>query len=226
MMLGPLGIVPSFVLSLMVNIPVRPSGGATSMPRVNSFPWSKHATSKGKKLKRTSEVRRRGAIVLVSTAIVLLSGCASGLTGTEAQVAGGGPEAEAVTVDDMWVGAADSGDMTAGFGTIRNASDSPVAIESIDSEAVPVMELHETVDDGSGRMVMRETTHGFEIPADGHLHLEPGGNHFMLMELPEPLLAGDDVHFTLNFSDGSTLEVSAAVRDHAAGHEHYERGAH
>lgn len=167
-------------------------------------------------LKFRSRTARAGAVLGV--ALLALVGCSSAESNdTETQL----NEADSVTVEDAWVGSAEPGEMTAAYGTLENSSEHEVTVTAVESSASPVIELHETVENDSGQMVMQEIDGGFVIPADDHLHLEPGGNHFMLMELPEAVLAGDEVSFTLTFSDGSTLEFTAAVRDHAGGHEDY-----
>ena len=66
------------------------------------------------------------------------------------------------------------------------------------------MQLHETVQNESGQMVMREVEGGFVIPAHGSLELTPGGNHLMFMDLTAPLRAGDETTITLTFSGQST----------------------
>ena len=75
-----------------------------------------------------------------------------------------------------------------------------------------MLELHETVENETGEMVMRQIEGGFTIPAGGSLALEPGGNHIMLMDLTSPLMAGDEVTFTLTFADDTTYEVTAPVK--------------
>lgn len=159
-------------------------------------------------------------------ALLALTGCASGDTGGSGtqQEQAAVQEADSVTIEDAWVKSAEPGEMTAAFGTLENSSDQDVTVVSVESSASPMMELHETVANDSGQMVMREVEGGFVIPANDHLHLEPGGNHFMLMELPEPVKAGEEVTFTLTFSDGSTLEFTAVVKDYAGANENYEGG--
>lgn len=87
-----------------------------------------------------------------------------------------------------------------------------------------MLELHETVENEDGQMVMREIGGGFVIPADGSMTLEPGGNHIMLMDLTAPLAAGEEVTFTLTFSDESTYEFTAPVKDYSGANETYEGG--
>lgn len=85
-----------------------------------------------------------------------------------------------------------------------------------------MLELHETVENESGEMVMRQIEGGFVIPSDGDLSLEPGGNHIMMMDLTAPLVAGQNVTFTLTFSDDSVYEFTAPVKDYSGANETYE----
>lgn len=65
---------------------------------------------------------------------------------------------------------------------------------------------------------------GFVIPAGGEFALAPGANHIMLMDLQSPLLAGDETTFTLTFSDDSTYEFTAPVKDYSGANENYDEG--
>ncbi|NYD67783.1 copper chaperone PCu(A)C [Agromyces atrinae] len=128
--------------------------------------------------------------------------------------------AEAVTIDDAWVKTAESG-MSAAFGEIENTGDADITVVSATSAASPMLELHETVENESGEMVMREKTGGFTIAAGEILELTPGGNHIMLMGLEAPVVAGDEVAFTLTFDDGSTFEFTAPAKDYSGANENY-----
>lgn len=159
----------------------------------------------------------RFGILLVAAALGL-AGCASTDTGTTAAT-----EADSVTITDAWVKAADSG-MSAAFGELENTGDSDAVIVSITSDASSMMELHEVVDDGSGSMVMQQRDGGFVVPAGGSLTLEPGGFHFMLMDLTAPLVAGEEATFTVTFEDGSTMDFTAPVKDFTGADENYNGG--
>lgn len=169
--------------------------------------------------------RAAGIGVVLGAALIALTGCAGGGSTTpeteQAQGVVAAAAADAITVADTWVKSAEAGSMTAAFGILENSSDAAVTITSVETTASPMVELHETVDDGSGQMVMREIQGGFVIPAKGQLLLEPGANHIMLMNLPAPVLAGEELSFTVNFSDGSSLEFSAIVKDYAGANEEY-----
>lgn len=160
----------------------------------------------------------RRITALLAAAAVLASGCASPET-REAS-----PMASAVTFEDPWARAADSG-MTAVFGTLANSGDRDVRIVGGESPAAGLVEIHEIAID-SGASVMRPKEGGITIAADGTHELVPGGDHLMLMDLRQPLQPGTDVAVTLTFEDGSTLPVNAQVRDFAGGNEEYSPGAH
>ncbi|MEJ1090249.1 copper chaperone PCu(A)C [Microbacterium istanbulense] len=157
---------------------------------------------------------------LLAVATLGLAGCTAADAETPAPAASA-PAADAITLDDAWVKSAEEG-MTAAFGVLINEADTDVTLVAASTTAAGMTELHETTADDSGAMVMREVEDGFTIPAAGDFALEPGANHLMLMELAAPLLAGDEVTVTLEFSDGSTLDVTAPVKDFTGAEEEYE----
>lgn len=158
---------------------------------------------------------------LCATALIGLTGCAT----NSAENSSLAPANSSVTMKDPWVKAADEG-MSAGFGTIENTGDHDITVTSVTSPASTDLELHETVANESGAMVMREKTGGFTIPAHGEINLEPGGNHIMLMDLTEPLQPGNDVSLTLTFSDDTTFDITAPVKEFAGANENYEGTEH
>lgn len=133
---------------------------------------------------------------------------------------GSAPADAPIAVADAWVKAAESG-MTAAFATLTSTADVPMVLVGARSEAAPTLQLHETASDGSGGMSMQEKEGGFEIPAGGTLVLEPGGNHIMLLDLAEPLLAGDAVDIVLLFEGGAEVPFTAQIRDFAGAQEEY-----
>lgn len=125
-----------------------------------------------------------------------------------------------LVVRDAWVKAADSG-MTAVFATLVNDSDHDVHIVGATSTAAAMVELHETVPDGTGGTVMRQVPQGFVVPAGGTRTLDPGGDHIMLMDLTAPVLPGTEVTVALRTEDGGTLPLIAVARSYAGAQEHY-----
>lgn len=160
--------------------------------------------------------KNRLAMLLAATALAL-TGCASTTTPDATPV----PAGDAVTIADAWVKSAEEG-MSAAFGELSNTSDHDVTVVAATTAASDAIELHETVENESGQMVMREIEGGFVIPAGGRLTLEPGGDHIMLMGLTAPLKAGEEVTFTLTFADDSTYGFTAPVKDYSGANETYE----
>ena len=132
-------------------------------------------------------------------------------------------DADAITVSDQWVKAAESG-MTAAFATLHNSSDRDIRIVSAHTEAARTTEMHEVVDNGTGGTTMRQKDGGFVVPAQGSVTLTPGTEHFMLMELPKPITTGQNIAFTIRFEDGSTVDFQALARDFDGNQENYAPG--
>jgi periplasmic copper chaperone A len=159
------------------------------------------------------------AYVLVVTAALIL-GCSAPDTEDRAPTM-----ATSTTVTDPWAGAADGG-MTAVFGTLANAGERDVQIVGAESSAAAHVEIHEIAAGANGSNVMRPKAGGITIPPGGTHELAPGGDHLMLMDLTEPLRPGADVAVTITFEDGSTMPITAQVRDFAGGNEEYSPGGH
>ncbi len=156
---------------------------------------------------------RRAAVLLIAFAV---AGCTQ--SHQEEKMA------QAVSVRDQWASAAESG-MTAVFGMFENSGHHDAHVVSATSQAAGMVELHEVVPDSTGAKTMRPKDGGFTIPAGGSHELVPGGDHLMLMDLKAPLQPGADVTVTVVFEDGSTLPVTAQVRDFAGGNENYQPAA-
>ena len=126
---------------------------------------------------------------------------------------------DALDFEDAVVRAmAEDADMTAIFGTLVNESNEDIEIVAFSSSVdAGINEIHETVD---GQM--REMEEPLIIPAGESVALEPGGAHLMLMDVKEPVMAGDEVTVTVELADGSTEEFDdIPVRTIGAGDENY-----
>ncbi|WP_431836066.1 copper chaperone PCu(A)C [Cellulomonas sp. Y8] len=157
---------------------------------------------------------------LAIASVLVLAGCGSSDQADGTVTSPSRTAAETVVVTDPWVKAAD-GDMSAAFGQIENTGEEAVTIVSVAAPVSTALELHETVENETGEMEMREKDGGFTIPAGGVLGLEPGANHIMMLDLSLPVVAGDEVTFTLTFSDDSTLDFTAPAKDYAGANENY-----
>lgn len=154
-----------------------------------------------------------------AAATVLLAATAA--CGAEAE--SGAAQADTVTIADPWVKAATTEEgMTAAFGTFSNASDEDVTIVAVTTDVTDTAELHEMATDEDGQMVMQEKEGGIVVPAGGSHELSPGGDHLMLLDLPESIEPGQDVRVTLTFSDDSTMSFTAPARSFAGANEDYD----
>ncbi|GGO13591.1 copper chaperone PCu(A)C [Micromonospora parathelypteridis] len=169
----------------------------------------------------------RRPVALLATAALLavgVAGCGSSETPSSAAA---GPSASAsvaagvVGIRDPWVKAADKG-MTAAFGTLVNDTETDVTITGASTE-VSRMELHEmTMKDG--KMVMQAKPGGIVIKAKSTHVLEPGGDHLMLMDVKQPVQAGDELTFTLTFADLRTQTFTAVAKPFTGAQESYAPG--
>lgn len=166
-------------------------------------------------MKNTRMIPTLAALAIAALALV---GCATTEPETETPVT---TQADSVTVTDAWVKATESG-MTGAFGVIENTGEVEVTIVAASTAASAMVQLHETTDDGTGTMSMREKDGGFPIAAGAVFELAPGGNHIMLMDVTEPIVAGDEITIVLEFADGSTLEFTAPAKDFTGANENYD----
>lgn len=131
--------------------------------------------------------------------------------------------AASVVVSDGWVRATEGTtdtSMTAAFMNIDNPTGGDIVLTGAASPVAPMVQLHEmAMQDGA--MVMQQMQGGLTIGANRGKTLAPGGNHIMLMGLSEALAPGDEVTVTLQFQDGSTLELTLPVKAFTEEEPHY-----
>ncbi len=113
--------------------------------------------------------------------------------------------------------------MTGSFGVIANSSDTDLRVVAATTTASDMTELHEVVI-VDVEMKMQEKQDGFVVPAGGEHVLEPGADHVMVMDLQEPIAAGDSIDVTLVLDDGSEVTYSAQAREAEVGDEEYVPG--
>lgn len=168
---------------------------------------------------RSVLTRRFGSgAALALAGAMLLSGC--GGVEAEGEKTDKDPSGE-LTVEDAWVVSADEG-MTAVFGILDNSTDEDIVVESAECDLSPV-ELHEmNMKDGKAKMSQKED--GFTVASGDSYVLEAGGDHLMLMDLQEPIHAGDEIEFTLQLAAGDPVNFTAVAKDYAGADEDYEGG--
>ncbi|MCU0311226.1 MAG: copper chaperone PCu(A)C [Acidimicrobiales bacterium] len=102
----------------------------------------------------------------------------------------------------------------AAYMTLTNTTseDAELVGASVPAAVAAAAEVHET-SMGDGGMMSMQQVPSVTVPADGSVELAPGGFHIMLLQLAEPLVAGEDIPITLSFADGDEVMVVATVRD-------------
>ena len=103
-------------------------------------------------------------------------------------------------------------DMTMG-GITLSVEGGDVLLTDASSTSIGTIELH-TMAMSDGRMQMRQVEN-FEIADGSSLELKRGGDHFMMFDVGEDVVAGETVDITLSFDaagEPMTLIVEADVR--------------
>ena len=119
-----------------------------------------------------------------------------------------------ITVTDAWVRGTVAQQKASGMFAVFTSAQGGTLIGA-SSPVAGVVEIHEMSMEGS-TMRMRPLTGGLPLPAGQAVELKPGGYHVMLMDLKQPLKAGETITVTFEFeaADGKRerVEVQAPVR--------------
>lgn len=98
---------------------------------------------------------------------------------------------------------------SAGYMTMTNPGNTPVALVGAHTEAYARVELHRSVMlEGTMRMEMQKA---IDIPPGDAVVLMPGDYHLMFMGAEQPVAVGDQLGVTLSFSSGHETEVHFEV---------------
>ncbi|MCG3200637.1 MAG: hypothetical protein NFCOHLIN_00493 [Gammaproteobacteria bacterium] len=135
--------------------------------------------------------------------LVLLGGC-------------GGPSAPSgIGVSGAWSPETPPGaSVGAGYMTIRNGTGTDDVVIAMESPVAASIETHTmTMDDGMMRMRKLEN---LEVPAGETVVLKPGSMHLMLIDLRNPLAAGERYPLTLTFKVAGKVQTDVEVRGSGA----------
>ena len=100
------------------------------------------------------------------------------------------------------------------FFVVANSGATPDKLIGVASPAARSAEMHQMAVD-AGVMKMRAVP-ALDVPSGGKLELKPGGYHVMLLDLKQPLKAGDKVPLTLTFQNAGSIVVSVDVESMAS----------
>lgn len=129
-----------------------------------------------------------------------------------------------ITVAGAWIAAGPPVvKINAGYLRIDNAGTAAATLAGAESPRFARIEMHSS-ELQNGMIAMRRES-AVEIPAGGSAAFSPGALHLMLFDGSPAPVAGESIPLTLIFTDGRRVEVSAEVREPAAGdtshHEHH-----
>lgn len=130
--------------------------------------------------------------------LLLLAACSQGQT-------------DSLLVRDAWVREPPGGHpIAAAYMRLENPTEKALVLVGAESSVVERVEIHE-MKHRDGKMSMRQVAQ-IEIPAKGHIELQPSGLHLMLIGMEQTPKAGESIELTLHLGDGAKKEVQAIVR--------------
>ncbi|MFG2333568.1 copper chaperone PCu(A)C [Streptomyces sp. NPDC048604] len=95
--------------------------------------------------------------------------------------------------------------MAGGFLTIKNTGGAADKLTSVTSPLSDDVQIHET------KNQKMQQVKSFDIPANGELNLERGGNHIMFMNIKQKPVQGDKVSIQLHFEKSEPITVELPV---------------
>ena len=127
----------------------------------------------------------------------------------------GAATAQTVTVADAWVRVTVAAQRATGAFLKLTVQGADATLIAVTSPVAGVTQIHEMAM-SEGVMRMREVKGGMPLKAGQIFELKPGGYHIMMMDLKQPVKAGDRVLLSLTFKQANgqqtTTQVDAEVR--------------
>lgn len=149
--------------------------------------------------------------VLVLTALCAVNVPAPAATAPRSAPAANANKAttDSVAASDAWARATAPG-MSVGavYLTLQGGAQADSLIAASTARA-GMTQIH-VVTEADGMARMRETA-AVDVPAGKRVPLAPQGTHIMLMDLKQPLVAGERFTLTLQFAKAGTREVTVQV---------------
>lgn len=117
-------------------------------------------------------------------------------------------QAQTVRVEEPWVrGTVAQQKATGAF--MRLTAPEPMRLVGAASPVAGIVEIHEMAMDNN---VMRmRAIPALALPANRTVELKPGGYHVMLMDLKQPVAAGQEVPLTLVFENAAGQRVTQSI---------------
>jgi copper(I)-binding protein len=115
-----------------------------------------------------------------------------------------------ITIQDAYARAS-RGPNSAIFMTIQNDGETATLIgATVSQDICQYTELHTHIQEGD--VFKMRKVENLQVPAKGQLLLKRGGDHIMLMQIPQPLEEGKTITLTLQFKGHPAMTVDVPVR--------------
>jgi len=144
-------------------------------------------------------------------ALLVLTGCGGDEGPAETDASTPSLPADELVAEDPWVRPTASGGNSALYLTVLNGTATPDTLLDVSAPILGSVQFHETVD-SAGTMQMQPLGPSLPIPPKSRIRLEPGGKHVMLMNLSQPLSAGEAIVLNLEFAQAGLLRLRAPIR--------------
>jgi hypothetical protein len=119
-------------------------------------------------------------------------------------------QASAIAVRDAWARATPPGTSVAAVYLTLVGGSRPDRLVGAETARAAMTQIH-VVTEAEGMARMRPID-GVDVPARKTVSLAPQGTHLMLMNLPQPLVAGERFPLSLQFESAGKVDVSVEVR--------------
>ena len=120
------------------------------------------------------------------------------------------PAPQVVTVSAAWARATPPGMAVAAVYLTLSGGPQADRLVGAATPRAAMTQIHVVSEvDGMARM---RPVEGVDVPAHKSVALAPQGTHIMLMNLPQPLVAGERFPLTLQFEQAGRIDVSVEVR--------------
>jgi periplasmic copper chaperone A len=121
-----------------------------------------------------------------------------------------------VSVSDAWALSTVTGQPNgAVYLTVVSAAADTLQRIVVPSSIADRTEIHDTVTNANGEMAMQEMSSGVTLDPGTAVTFTPGGKHVMLVDLVEPLAAGQRFDVTLEFGRADSVTLPVAVLESA-----------
>ncbi|MGW6939509.1 copper chaperone PCu(A)C [Streptomyces xanthophaeus] len=154
----------------------------------------------------TARTTRALAAAVSLAAALVISGCSS--SGSDSGSASGdGADKPKLTVSGAFMPEPVNDKMAGAFMVIKNDSKTADKLTGVTSPLSDDLQIHETKDQKMQQVPSKD------VPANGELKLERGGDHVMFMGLKSTPKVGEKVTVELHFEKAGDVEVELDVKE-------------